>query len=123
MNTLAETLLKTYESYDTTMLKPYTPNSYVLVETESKLREVARALENFTVLGVDLENNHLDSYNGFTCLIQISSYGRDSIDVKTYVIDVLQPDVARSFREVLGAKIFENPKILKLLHGCYTSDL
>ena len=77
----------------------------------------------FDIIGVDLENNHYDSYNGFTCLIQLSTYGPQLGVVTTYVIDVLQDEVSSNLASTLGCTLFENPKVLKLLHGCATSDL
>ena len=62
------------------------------------------------------------TYNGYTCLVQISAYHENS-EIKTYVLDVLNREVAESFAEVLGASLFENGKVLKILHGCISSDL
>lgn len=47
----------------------------------------------------------------------------DASSIKTYVIDVLKQEVANSLALVLGAILFENPNVLKLLHGCLTSDI
>ena len=80
-------------------------------------------LAGHEIVGVDLENNHRDSYNGFTCLIQLSTYDVDTGDANNYVIDVLAYEVGKNLKAVLGASLFENPKVLKLLHGCLTSDL
>jgi len=75
-------------------------------------------------VGVDLENNHKDSYNGFTCLIQLSVYGLETAgEISTFVIDVLAPGVATVLREELAAALFENVGVIKLMHGCVNSDL
>ena len=62
-------LLKCFSSYDKSILQPYRSQSYVLVETREQLARVCSELEPYSIVGVDLENNHHDSYNGFTCLI------------------------------------------------------
>ena len=54
--------------------------------------------------------------------MQISAY-QDNFEIKTYVIDVLKQEVAQSLVEILGASLFENGKVLKILHGCISSDL
>ena len=87
------------------------------------LRLVAQQLSEFEIIGVDIENNQTESYSGYICLIQLSSYNLDTGEIKTYVIDVLVDEVADSFVEILGATLFENPNVLKLLHGCVNSDL
>ena len=43
--------------------------------------------------------------------------------IKTYIVDVLVDEVADNLVNTLGSTIFENPNILKLLHGSFTSDL
>ena len=84
---------------------------------------MALELKSCEIIGVDLENNHTQSYNGFTCLIQLSTYDFESGDIKTYVVDVLVEEVAANLVGALGSTIFENPNVLKLLHGSFTSDL
>ena len=39
------------------------------------------------------------------------------------MIDVLEADIAKHLSEELGASLFENSQILKILHGCVSSDL
>ena len=39
------------------------------------------------------------------------------------MIDVLAPEVGTNLRTVLGASLFENSSVLKLMHGCLNSDL
>ena len=84
---------------------------------------MAKELSSCKIIGVDLENNHTQSYNGFTCLIQLSSYNLESGIIKTYIVDVLVDEVADNLVGALGSSIFENPNKLKLLHGSFTSDL
>lgn len=88
-------LMKCFNEYDFSKMKAYTPNSFIMVETEAQLREMAKQLEGCPIVGVDLENEHHDTYNGFTCLIQLSSYNLESGEIKTYVIDVLTAEISK----------------------------
>lgn len=36
---------------------------------------------------------------------------------------MLAPEVGKNLRAVLGKSLFENPAVLKVMHGCFTSDL
>ena len=62
-------LMKQYARYDFSRIVPYKPKSYVMVQNEVQLRQMAKELKSCKIIGVDLENNHTQSYNGFTCLI------------------------------------------------------
>lgn len=86
--TFKNTLLATNLDPDTSQTPRYTPNSFHLIQTEASLMKAATALSGHAILGVDLESSQ-ESYNGFTCLLQISAYGDDGARVETYVIDVL----------------------------------
>ena len=86
------------------------------------MQQAARELQDIEIVGVDIENEHTSTYNGYICLIQLSAYHPQG-DIKTYVIDVLKQEVAESLSSILGATLFENAKVLKLLHGCLSSDL
>ena len=58
-------------------------------------------------IAVDLEHHSTRSYQGFTCLIQISSRDQD------YIIDVI---TLREYIHEINT-VFTNPKILKIFHG------
>ncbi|XP_039763194.1 exosome component 10 isoform X3 [Pararge aegeria] len=77
------------------------------VSTEEELNELLKHLETVEELGVDLEHHNYRSFQGFTCLIQITTVGGD------YVVDAL------GLREHLHKlnEVFTNPKILKIFHG------
>jgi ribonuclease D len=78
------------------------------IETREKLDEMLLHLENVSEIAMDLEAHSLRSFQGFTCLIQISSRTRD------FLVDALK------LRPYLGAlnRVTTNPSILKVLHGC-----
>jgi len=84
----------------------------IFVDTEAGLRAVADDLRRdaVTAFAVDLEHHSHRSFQGFTCLVQVSTRERD------YVIDVLVPAVRAKFRAELGAS-FEDPGVTKIMHG------
>eukprot|EP00850_Spirogloea_muscicola_P003222 SM000013S26391 [mRNA] locus=s13:177136:182923:- [translate_table: standard] len=81
---------------------------FMLVETPEQLAVVVTSLLKCREIAVDLENHHYRSFQGFTCVMQLSTRTED------FVVDVL---VLRShIGEALGP-IFANPAVLKVLHG------
>ncbi|XP_052178209.1 protein RRP6-like 3 isoform X2 [Diospyros lotus] len=82
-------------------------DSYVWIETESQLRELADLLSKERVFGVDTEQHSLRSFLGFTALIQISTQTED------YLVDTI------ALHDVMGIlrSVFANPEICKVFHG------
>lgn len=81
---------------------------FVFVDSRHELAAMAEHLAKQTVMAVDLEHHSLRSFQGFSCLMQISSTERD------YVVDVL------ALRALVGdalREVFANPDIVKVLHG------
>ena len=75
------------------------------------------------MVGVDAENHSLNSYEGFLCLIQLSVYPVvHQCAPITFLVDVLAPEVRQNFKQTIG-EVFENPSVIKLLHGCISSDV
>ena len=66
------------------------------------------SLEGCRELAIDLEHHSMRSFQGITCLLQMSTRSKD------YVIDTL---ALRTHLNLLGS-IFSNPNIVKVLHGC-----
>ncbi|CAF4275907.1 unnamed protein product, partial [Rotaria sordida] len=64
-------------------------------------------IENQSELAIDLEHHSYRSYQGFTCLMQISSRTED------FLIDTI---VLRDELNILN-NIFTNPNIVKVFHG------
>ncbi|XP_060187710.1 protein RRP6-like 3 isoform X2 [Lycium barbarum] len=81
--------------------------SYVWVETESQLRELAEVLCKEKVFGVDTEQHGLRSFLGFTALIQISTEHED------YLVDTI------ALHDVMAIlqPVFANLEICKVFHG------
>ncbi|KAG1138973.1 hypothetical protein G6F37_012357 [Rhizopus arrhizus] len=90
---------KQYEPFDNT--------SYIWVDTEAGLEEMMKALEDVEEIAVDLEHHNYRSYQGFTCLMQLSTRNQD------FIIDTLE------LRDKLWRlnEYFADPTIVKVLHG------
>ncbi|XP_031552004.1 exosome component 10-like [Actinia tenebrosa] len=80
---------------------------YTYVETVEQLEELCQKLSSVTEFAVDLEHHSYRSFQGFVCLMQISTRDHD------YLVDTLE---LRSDLSILNES-FTNPKILKVLHG------
>ena len=77
---------------------------FTWVETEEKLDELVALLDTQQEIAVDLEHHDYRSFQGFTCLIQISTRNED------FIIDTL---ALRSHLHILN-KSFSNPNIVKV---------
>lgn len=78
-----------------------------IVETVDQLKDMCTALSKETEIAVDLEHHSYRSFQGFTCLMQISSRSQD------YIVDTL---ALRHELQMLN-EVFANPKIIKVFHG------
>ncbi|KAF5948547.1 hypothetical protein HYC85_014504 [Camellia sinensis] len=82
-------------------------DSYVWIEKESQLQELADVLSKERVFAVDTEQHSLRSFLGFTALIQISTRRED------FLVDTI------ALHDVMGilGPVFANPAICKVFHG------
>ena len=80
---------------------------FTWIDTENKLEDLAKILDSVDVIAIDTEHHDLRSFQGFTCLIQISTRKED------YVIDAL---ALRHHLQILNSS-FTNPDIIKVFHG------
>ncbi|KAG8179896.1 hypothetical protein JTE90_017428 [Oedothorax gibbosus] len=87
--------------------KPLEETPLVMVTTEEQLKELCAELKKQESFAVDLEHHSYRSFQGFTCLMQVSTRERD------YLVDVL---LLRSEMHLLN-EVFTDPKIIKVLHG------
>ena len=85
----------------------FNKDQYFWVETFEHLQQMAQDLENQSCLAIDLEHHSYRSYQGFVCLMQISTRTQD------YVVDCLK---LREHLHVLNDS-FTDPSIVKVLHG------
>ncbi|KAJ1675836.1 exosome nuclease subunit [Spiromyces aspiralis] len=80
---------------------------FEFVDTVEKLTPMLKHINRAEELAVDLEHHNYRSFQGFTCLIQISTRTRD------YVVDAI---ALRSEMHQLNQP-FTDPSITKVLHG------
>uniref|UniRef100_A0A915IDH0 Exosome complex component 10 homolog n=1 Tax=Romanomermis culicivorax TaxID=13658 RepID=A0A915IDH0_ROMCU len=83
---------------------------FKLVEEESELQNLCRILKNSTEFAVDLEAHTYRTFQGLTCLMQVS------VDNADYVVDTLK---LWPHMHILNDP-FTDPKILKVFHGAYS---
>ncbi|KAI8819182.1 ribonuclease H-like domain-containing protein [Fimicolochytrium jonesii] len=88
-----------YESMEET---PYT-----YVDTDEKLDRLAALLDSVKEIAIDTEHHDYRTFQGFVCLMQISTRTED------FIIDTL---AVRSRMHVLNSS-FTNPEIVKVFHG------
>lgn len=79
----------------------------IMIEKESDLSILLNDLENYNEIAVDLEHHSYRSFQGITCLMQISTRDTD------YLIDTLS---LRSELYKLN-QVFTKPTVLKVFHG------
>ncbi|KAG4912740.1 hypothetical protein AAZX31_19G103000 [Glycine max] len=81
---------------------------FKLVEDVKGLKEVAAMLSSVNEFAVDLEHNHYRSFQGLTCLMQISTRTED------FVIDTLK---VRNHVGPYLREVFKDPTKKKVMHG------
>ncbi|KAL3683440.1 hypothetical protein R1sor_001462 [Riccia sorocarpa] len=81
---------------------------YTFVDTLHSLKRMSDKLERVSEIAVDLENHHYRSYQGFVCLMQVSTREED------FLVDTL---AVRSHLAACLGRIFADSKIRKVMHG------
>lgn len=79
----------------------------VYVDTVPKLKAALAEIRPFKQLAVDVEHHSYRTFQGITCLVQISTREKD------YIFDALE---LRDEMYILN-EVFTDPKIVKILHG------
>lgn len=77
------------------------------ISTEQQLRDMLRELKSASELAVDLEHHSYRTFQGITCLMQISTRDHD------FIVDTI------ALREELHLlnEVFADPRIVKVFHG------
>ncbi|KAI8599802.1 ribonuclease H-like domain-containing protein, partial [Dissophora ornata] len=96
-----------FEQRPEQLYAPFDSTSAIWVDTEDALKDMCRTLEMQREIAVDLEHHDYRSFQGFVCLMQISTRDQD------YVIDTLE---LRGSLHLLNQS-FTDPNIVKALHG------
>lgn len=86
---------------------PLDETPLVVVERPEDVHILLEDLRNYTEVAVDLEHHSYRSYQGLTCLMQLSTRDTD------YIVDTL---ALRSDLQCLN-DVFTDPKVVKVLHG------
>ncbi|KAL1457914.1 hypothetical protein WDU94_008094 [Cyamophila willieti] len=79
----------------------------VIITEPNQVNELLTDLKHQKEIGIDLEYHHYRSFQGYTCLMQISTREKD------YIVDTLK---LREDLQVLN-EIFTDKNIVKLFHG------
>ncbi|XP_078050895.1 exosome component Rrp6 [Augochlora pura] len=87
--------------------KPLNETPLIMIENPSDVKTLIEDLKRYKEIAVDLEHHSYRSFQGITCLMQISTADKD------YIIDTL---ALRSELHELN-EIFTKPTILKVFHG------
>jgi len=89
--------------------EPIAATPYKIVNSVAGLVSLLEALEKVDCFAVDLEAHSFRSFQGLTCLMQISTQDHD------WVVDVLVPEVRQELQRL--NLVFANPEIVKFFHG------
>ena len=90
-----------------TMYKGLKKTACTWVDTNDTLQQMCTHLNQYTEYAIDLEHHHYRSFQGFLCLMQISTRDAD------YLIDTI---ALRNELHVLN-EYFTDPERVKVLHG------
>lgn len=93
-----------FVEHEPVMYEPFDTTSFIWVETDEQLGAMMNDLANVQELAIDLEHHNYRSFQGFTCLMQISTRDQD------YLVDTLE------LRDRLWQlnEYFANPNIVKV---------
>ncbi|KAK9816813.1 hypothetical protein WJX72_005334 [[Myrmecia] bisecta] len=78
------------------------------VDTPAELQRITERLKQAREIAIDLENHHYRSFQGFSCLMQLSTRSED------FIVDTLalRSELGRHF-----GPIFADVRVVKVLHG------
>ncbi|KAI7883627.1 hypothetical protein K492DRAFT_205290 [Lichtheimia hyalospora FSU 10163] len=96
-----------FEDKEPIMYEPFDTTSAIWVDNDEQLENMMKDLATAREIAIDLEHHNYRSYQGFTCLMQISIRDQD------YIVDTL---VLRDRLWQLN-EYFADPNIVKVLHG------
>src|SRR3989338_7512682 len=86
---------------------PLNDTKVTWIDTPAALESLAQKLDQVEEIAIDMEAHSYRTFQGFTCLMQISTRKED------FLVDTL---ALRNNMSILNTS-FTNPKILKVLHG------
>jgi hypothetical protein len=86
--------------------RPMSETPFTYVDTEEGLAAMHSVLEGCPEVAIDLEHHSVRSFQGFTCLMQVSTREQD------FIVDTI---ALRSHMQLL-LPVFTDPTIVKVLH-------
>ena len=96
-----------YEIEKEILFKSFSDTPFSFIQTANDFEMLLSTLSTQQAFAVDLEHHSYRSFEGFVCLMQISTRTHD------FIIDTLE---CRSLMPKLNT-VFSNPSILKVFHG------
>ncbi|KAG0041988.1 exosome nuclease subunit [Gryganskiella cystojenkinii] len=96
-----------FEQRPEQLYHPFDSTTHIYVDTEEALKDMCKSLEMQREIAIDLEHHSYRTYQGFTCLMQVSTRDQD------YIVDTLE---LRGSLHLLNQS-FTDPNIVKVLHG------
>lgn len=91
-----------------TLFRPLVPEVLGVIEGDEELFEAAQCMLAADAIAVDIEHHSVRSFQGFICLMQISTRDDD------FIIDAIK--LRGSIRRAL-APVFADDRIVKVMHG------
>ena len=85
---------------------------YEFIDTPALLESAIDEMGSYTELAVDLEHHSVHSFQGLTCLLQISTRAKD------YIIDTIALRFHEKNQLQALNELFCDPTIVKVFHGC-----
>ncbi|KAL1923207.1 uncharacterized protein VTP21DRAFT_9583 [Calcarisporiella thermophila] len=96
-----------FEALPEQIYTPFDESSFTWVDSLEGLKEMCSKLESSREIAVDLEHHNYRSFQGITCLMQISTRDED------FIVDTLE---LREHLHLLNQS-FTDPSIIKVFHG------
>lgn len=105
---VADFASRTFNDEQTTVYGSLEDTPCTFVCTEHQLADMTQRLQKVSEIAVDIENHSMRSFQGFTCLIQISTRRED------FIVDAL---ALRGTIHRFLAPVFADDSIVKVMHG------
>lgn len=96
-----------FEERPEQLYNPFDSTTAIWVDTVEALKDMCTTLEMQREIAIDLEHHNYRSFQGFVCLMQVSTRDQD------FLVDTLE---LRDSLHLLN-QAFTDPKIIKVFHG------
>lgn len=96
-----------FQKSEPVLYRGFSETPFVYIDRLDDFEQMLSDIAKVDLIAVDIENHSLRSYQGFACLIQISTRAKD------YIVDAI---ALRDHMQLLN-DTFTNPAVLKVFHG------